>query len=89
MSYHLIDFTQDNIDFNFDNLIIGKKINSKYYIYYLTSNEDNDVIEEPKEIYIKLPKIRLIYKLGNSKYNQENIPLYTNYNLLNKFINFI
>lgn len=89
MSYHLIDFTQDNIDFNFDNLIIGKKINSKYYIYYLTSNENNDIIEEPKELYIKLPKIRLIYKLGNSKYNQENIPLYPNYNLLNKFINFI
>jgi hypothetical protein len=89
MSYHLIDFTQDNIDFNFDNLIIGKKINSKYYIYYLTSNEDNSVNEEPKEIYIKLPKIRLIYKLGTSKYNQENIPLYPNYNLLNKFINFI
>ena len=89
MSYHLIDFTQDKIDFNFDNLIIGKKINSKYYIYYQTQNEDNDTLDETKEIYIKLPKIRLIYKLGSSKYNQENIPLYPNYNLLSKFINFI
>ena len=89
MSYHLIDFTQDKIDFNFDNLIIGKKINSKYYIYYQTTNDNNDIIEEPKEIYLKLPKIRLIYKLGSSKYNQENIPLYPNYNLLNKFIDFI
>jgi hypothetical protein len=38
MSYYLIDFIKEP-DFNFDNLIIGKKINSdqnysKYYIYY-------------------------------------------------------
>jgi hypothetical protein len=43
MSYYLIDFTKKEQDFNFDNLIIGKKINtdqkySKYYIYYEENN---------------------------------------------------
>ena len=85
MSYYLIDFTKNINDYNFDNLIIGKKINTKHYIYY----QNIDEYEEPKEIYIKLPKIRSIYKLGLSKYNQENIPLYPHYNLLNNFIEFI
>ena len=53
MSYYLIDFGSSKVDFNFDNLIIGKKIksdndNSKYYIYYQPENEI------PKEIYIRL-----------------------------------
>lgn len=100
MSYYLIDFTQDKNDFNFDNLIIGKKVNTKHYLYYhnisnslissdIEVSENMNTLSEPKEIYIKLPKIRSIYKLGLSKYNQEIIPLYPHYNLLDKFILFI
>jgi hypothetical protein len=85
MSYYLIDFNK-TIDFNFDNLIIGRKIengdSSKYYIYYL----DEDI---PKEIYIRLPTLRLIYGLGNRKYDMVNIPLYPNYDKVNKFVDFI
>ena len=62
MSYYLIDLNNDdyNTKYNFDNIIIGKKISggdceiSKHYIYY---KENNDV----KEIYLKLPSFRLIY----------------------------
>lgn len=89
MSYYLIDFGSPKIDFNFDNLIIGRKIksdqdNSKYYIYY--QKEQN---ETPKEIFIRLPRVRLIYNLANQKYNQLNIPIYPNWELTNNFINFI
>lgn len=85
MSYYLIDFNK-LIDFNFDNLIIGRKIengdSSKYYIYYM----ENDI---PKEIYIRLPTVRLIYGLANRKYDMVNIPLYPNYDKVNKFVEFI
>ena len=88
MSYYLIDFGSSKIDFNFDNLIIGKKIkldnnNSKYYIYYQPENE------EPKEIYIRLPRLRLIYNMSNSKFNQLSIPIYPNWEQTNKFVKFI
>jgi len=88
MSYYLLDFGSSKVNFNFDNLIIGKKIkldnnNSKYYIYYQPENE------EPKEIYIRLPRLRLIYNMSNSKYNQLNIPIYPNWEQTNKFVNFI
>lgn len=88
MSYYLIDFGSSKLDFNFDNLIIGKKIksdndNSKYYIYYQPENEI------PKEIYIRLPRLRLIYNLSNSKFNQLNIPIYPNWEQSNSFVNFI
>lgn len=88
MSYYLIDFGSSKLDFNFDNLIIGKKIksdndNSKYYIYYQPENEI------PKEIYIRLPRLRLIYNLSNSKFNQLNIPIYPNWEQSNCFVNFI
>ena len=85
MSYHLIDFN-DNIEFDYDNILIGKKISNdedtaKYYMYY--------VIDSPKELYIKLPKIRYIYNLVNYKYNQLNIPLYPLWDKLSKFLKFI
>jgi hypothetical protein len=88
MSYYLLDFGLSKIDFNFDNLIIGRKIkldnnNSKYYIYYQSENE------EPKEIYIRLPRLRLIYNMTNLKYNQLNIPIYPNWEQTNNFVNFI
>ncbi len=89
MSYYLIDFGSTKVDFNFDNLIIGRKIksdqeNSKYYIYY--QKEQN---ETPKEIFIRLPRLRLIYNLANQKFNQLNIPIYPNWELTNNFIKFI
>lgn len=88
MSYYLIDCSQNTCEFDFENVIIGRKIKfeniSKYYLYYQTDEK-----ESPKEIYIKLPKIRTIYNLGNNKYNQLSIPIYPNYNLTNNFIKFI
>jgi hypothetical protein len=85
MCYHLLDFN-NNIEFDYDKILIGKKISndedsSKYYMYY--------VIESPKELYIKLPKIRYIYNLANYKYNQLNIPLYPLWDKLSKFLKFI
>ena len=86
MSYYLIDFSKEH-DFNFDNLIIGKKINSeqnysKYYIYYDQNNTAS-------EIYIKLPKLRSIYNLSNYKFNSLNIPIYPEFELTNNLITFI
>lgn len=89
MSYYLIDFTSKTNDFNFDNLIIGRKIkidqdNAKYYIYY-----QNDQSDTPKEIYIRLPILRLIYSMANHKFNQLSIPIYPNWEGTNKFVEFI
>lgn len=85
MSYHLLDFN-NNIEFDYDKILIGKKISNdeetaKYYMYY--------IIDSPRELYIKLPKIRYIYNLGNYKYNQLNIPLYPLWDKLSTFIKFI
>lgn len=89
MSYYIVDLSQlDNtVEFNYDHLIIGKKIkidqnNSKYYIYYNVSNLQN-------EIYIKTPKIRLIYNLSNSKYSYLSIPIYPIWKLTTEFINWV
>jgi len=89
MSYYIVDLSQlDNtVEFNFDYLLIGKKIkidqtNSKYYIYYNVSNLQN-------EIYIKTPKIRLIYNLANSKYSNLSIPIYPIWKLTTEFINWV
>jgi len=89
MSYYLIDFSKKSNDFSFDNLIIGKRIktdqdNSKYYMYY-----QSDEIETPSEIYIKLPKIRLIYNMGNHKYDKLSIPIYPNWDLTNSFVDWV
>ena len=89
MSYYLIDFTSNTNDFNFDNLIIGRKIkidqdNAKYYIYY-----QNDQADTPKEIYIRLPILRLIYSMANHKFSQLSIPIYPNWEGTTKFVDFI
>lgn len=87
MSNYLIN--NNNIDnFNFEDIIIGTKIitsdiKSKHYIYYHKNGES------PKDIYIRLPKVRLIYTLANSKYTQLSIPLYPNWNELDIMIKFI
>jgi hypothetical protein len=86
MSYHLVDITKE--DTQYSEVVIGKKINldnmSKYYIY-CKSNE----MDDPKEIYIKVPKLRLIYNLANQKYSQVKIPIYPNWKNTDKFIDFI
>ena len=93
MSYYLIDFSKLSNDYNFDNLIIGKKIkldqnNCKYYIYYNIKLLDT-ISDTMNEIYIKLPKIRLLYNLANFKYNKLSIPIYPNWDLTNNFIDWI
>jgi len=69
MSYIL--FNSENT-INLENIIIGDAVNlnnnSKYYLYYLDS--------KPKEIYMQLPSIRLIYNYKNSKFNQIKFPIY-------------
>jgi hypothetical protein len=93
MSYHIFDFNNKDIiepQYNFDNIIIGKRIkidvdNNIYYIYY----NDPDLVSAPKEIYIRLPKIRLIYNMANHKYNQLKIPIYPNWEQSENFIQFI
>ena len=89
MSYYLIDFSKKSNDFDFENLIIGKKIktdqdNYKYYLYYY-----NDQSDTPCEIYLKLPKFRLIYNLANHKYDKLSIPIYPNWDLSNEFVDWI
>jgi hypothetical protein len=99
MSYHLLDFSinpnssnypTSNVNtFSFDDIIIGKKIRmdnqkSRYLIYYQSERD-----ELPKEIYIRLPTIRLLYSLANQKYSQVNIPIYPNWNQTNLFIEFM
>jgi hypothetical protein len=82
MSYYLYNFEEE---FNYDKLIIGDKIKLenngyRYYIYYL----DNT----PKDFYIKLPSIKLIYSYKNNKYNQIKIPLYPIYDKIDKLVIF-
>jgi len=89
MSYYLINLeNESNIEnFNIDNIIIDNKIevdsdNYKYLLYYL----DNDI---PKEIYIKLPKIRLVNDWTNFKYNQLKIRITPKYEKTNRIIKII
>ena len=86
MSYYILNYTKIK-DFNFDNLIIGNKINndqkySKYYIYY----KEDDITSE---LYIRLPKIRTIYNLSNLKYNSLKLPIYPEFEITNNIIEFI
>lgn len=87
MSYHLIDLTKEETNFSFDNVVIGRKIpsdteSSKYYMYY----NHNNIINE---MYIRLPKLRLIYPMGNHKYQQIKVPIYPNWEVTNNVIEFI
>lgn len=89
MTFLIDKFDLDNQNYTFDNIIIGKKIRlndnlAKYYIYY-----HDDLSDSPKDIIMKIPKSRIIYKLGHSTFKQEQIALYPNYNLLQNFITFI
>jgi hypothetical protein len=75
-------------DFDYSKLIIGKKINideniSRYYLYYL----DKD--KRPKDFYVKMPSIRLLYSYKNNKYNQIKLPLFPMYDETKKLITFL
>jgi hypothetical protein len=75
-----------NEEINFDNLIIGKQIKmndnlTKIYLYWLD--------DKPKEIYFKLPSVRLVYNFKNLKYNQVKIPLYPIWDKTQMVINFL
>lgn len=82
MSYSILNIN-DDIDFN--NIILGKEVKvsdniSKIYLYWL----DN----KPKDIYIKMPPVRLIYNFKNLKFNQIKIPVYPLYGLTENLITF-
>jgi len=86
-NYQLVDITKDETIFN--HIVIGKKIStndsiSKYYLY--CQNEMNEV---PKEIYIRVPRLRLIYNMANQKYSMIKIPIYPNWETTDKFVDFI
>jgi len=83
MSYYIYDFKND---FDFDKLIITKQIKIdnnifRYNLYYL-----DDV---PKDLFIKLPSIRLIYNYTNLKYPQIKLPLFPQYDKVLNFLSFL
>ena len=83
MSYYLIDI---DTKLDFSKIIIGNTINineelQKVYIYYLD--------DTPKELFIKIPPVRLIYNYKNLKYNQIKLPIYPNWDKTIKFIKLI
>ena len=83
MSYYLIDIDTE-LDFN--KLIIGNTLHinddlQKVYIYYID--------ETPKELYIKIPPVRLIYNYKNLKFNQIKLPIYPNWDKTKKFVKLI
>ena len=85
MSYFIFDLDNE-AKLDFDNFIIDDKINisddsSKYLIFFDKSNA--------KEIYVKIPRIRLTYDWTNLKYNNIKIRLTPKYSKLDNFIQFI
>ena len=89
MSYFLINLENESEleNFKIENLIIDSKIeldsdNNKYLLYYI-----DETIS--KEIYIKLPKIRLTNDWTNLKYNQLKIRITPKYDKTDRIINFI
>lgn len=86
-SYQLVDITKEETIFN--HIVIGKKISTndsmaKYYLYC-----QNEMSEVPKEIYIRVPRLRLIYSMANQKYSMIKIPIYPNWETTDKFVDFI
>jgi len=82
MSYYILNIN-DEIDFN--NIILGKEVKisdniSKIYLYWMDT--------KPKDIYIKMPAVRLIYNFKSLKFNQIKIPIYPLYNLNENLISF-
>ena len=89
MSYFLINLENESEleNFKIENLIIDSKIeldsdNNKYLLYYIDESIS-------KEIYIKLPKIRLTNDWTHLKYNQLKIRITPKYDKTDRIINFI
>ena len=85
MSFFLLDFDKE-INFDFNNLIIDDRIkisddSFKYLIFFDKNN--------PKELYLKLPKIRLTYDWTNIKYTNIKLRLTPKYLKIDSFVNFI
>jgi hypothetical protein len=86
-SYQLVDITKEETIFN--HIVIGKRISTndnmaRYYLYC-----QNEMSEVPKEIYIRVPRLRLIYSMANQKYSMIKIPIYPNWETTDKFVDFI
>jgi hypothetical protein len=86
MSYYLINL-EKKYECETEHIIIDNKMDidedsSRFLIYYL---ED----EIPKEIYLKLPKIRLINDWSNYKYNQLKIRITPKYEKTDRIIEII
>jgi hypothetical protein len=86
MSYYLINL-EKQYECEPNNIIIDNKMDiddesSRYLIYYL---ED----DTPKEMYMKLPKIRLTNDWTNYKYNQLKIRITPKYEKTDKIIEII
>jgi hypothetical protein len=82
MNYFLYTFDSE---FDFNKLMIGIKINksngfSKYNLYYLD--------KVPKDLFILVPPVRLIYSYKNNKFNQIKLPIYPIYDQTKQFIMF-
>lgn len=85
MSYFLIDFDSDK-QYDFEDFIIDEKItisddSNKHLIFYDKNNA--------KEVYLKIPRIRLTYDWTNIKYNSIKLRLTPKYSKINNFINFV
>lgn len=88
MSYYLLDFDKDKDieDFDINNLLVDSKIeinkeNFMYPIFY--------VKDEAKELFIKLPKIRVLYDWDNLKYNNLKIKISPKYDKTDKCVKMI
>ena len=84
MSYFIIDI---NTEFDINKIILGTPVIindelTKVYIYYL----DDDI---PKELFLKVPPLRLIYSYKNLKFNQIKLPIYPIWDNTLKFIKLI
>ena len=91
MSYYVLnneifkdlDTTKLGSKLVFGDKIVSDNNVSKYYLYYTDKNET-------KEIYIRLPKTRMIFNnFYNQKYSTINIPIYPLWERTEEFINFI
>jgi hypothetical protein len=87
MTRFLIDFDNNINEFNQDKIIIDDRIkinedNYKYLLYYDNNNSAN-------EIFLKTPKIKVLYDFTNIKYSQLKLRITPKYEKTENFINYI
>ncbi len=85
MSYFIVDFEKEK-KYDFDDIVIDEKItisedSSKYLIFY---DKDN-----AKELYLKIPRVRLTFDWTIMKYNNLKLRLTPKYSKINNFINYV